>query len=54
MTSRDVTDPERIECELRESRDDNRGMIESDTDALTATDPVGTAIQRFYRVLLLP
>ncbi len=41
MISRDLTDSERIERELRESQAYNRGLIESNIDALMTTDPLG-------------
>src|SRR5689334_8099728 len=41
MISRDLTDSERIERELRESQEYNRGLIESNIDALMTTDPLG-------------
>jgi PAS domain S-box-containing protein len=41
MISRDLTESERIERELRESQEYNRGLIESNIDALMTTDPLG-------------
>ena len=41
MISRDVTESERIERELRESQEYNRGLVESSIDALITTDPLG-------------
>ncbi len=41
MISRDLTESERIEGELRESQEYNRGLIESNIDALMTTDPIG-------------
>src|SRR5689334_17183480 len=41
MISRDLTDSERIDRELRESQEYNRGLIESNIDALMTTDPLG-------------
>jgi PAS domain S-box-containing protein len=41
MISRDLTEKERIERELRESQEYNRGLIESNIDALMTTDPLG-------------
>jgi len=41
MISRDLTEAERIERELRESQDYNRGLIESNIDAPMTTDPLG-------------
>jgi PAS domain S-box-containing protein len=41
MISRDLTESERIERELRESQEYNRGLIESNIDALMTTDPIG-------------
>ena len=42
MISRDLTESERIERELRDSQEYNRGLIESNIDALMTTDPLGT------------
>ena len=42
MISRDLTESERIERELRESQEYNRGLIESNIDALMTTDSLGT------------
>ena len=42
MISRDLTESERVERELRESQEYNRGLIESNIDALMTTDPLGT------------
>jgi PAS domain S-box-containing protein len=42
MISRDVTRSEQIERELRESQEYNRGLVESNIDALMTTDPLGT------------
>jgi len=41
MISRDVTRSEQIERELRESQEYNRGLVESNIDALMTTDPLG-------------
>jgi PAS domain S-box-containing protein len=41
MISRDLTESERIERALRESQEYNRGLIESNIDALMTTDPLG-------------
>ncbi|MBI2569224.1 MAG: PAS domain S-box protein [Candidatus Schekmanbacteria bacterium] len=41
MISRDLTESERVESELRESQEYNRGLIESNIDALMTTDPLG-------------
>ena len=41
MVSRDLTESERIDRELRESHEYNRGLIESNIDALMTTDPLG-------------
>jgi PAS domain S-box-containing protein len=41
MISRDLTAAQRIERELRESQEYNRGLIESNIDALMTTDPLG-------------
>ncbi len=41
MISRDLTESDRIERELRESQEYNRGLIESNIDALMTTDPLG-------------
>src|SRR5579859_371920 len=41
MISRDLTESQRILRELRESQDYNRGLIESNIDALMTTDPLG-------------
>jgi len=41
MISRDLTEAQRIERELRESQEYNRGLIESNIDALMTTDPLG-------------
>src|SRR5437762_3319839 len=44
MLSRDVTRSEQIERELRESQEYNRGLVESNIDALMTTDPLGLII----------
>jgi PAS domain S-box-containing protein len=41
MVSRDLTESERVDRELRESQEYNRGLIESNIDALMTTDPLG-------------
>ncbi|MBI3184214.1 MAG: PAS domain S-box protein [Myxococcales bacterium] len=41
MISRDLTESQRILRELRESQEYNRGLIESNIDALMTTDPLG-------------
>jgi PAS domain S-box-containing protein len=41
MVSRDLTQSKQIERELRESQEYNRGLIESNIDALMTTDPLG-------------
>jgi PAS domain S-box-containing protein len=41
MISRDLTYSHQIERELRESQEYNRGLIESNIDALMTTDPLG-------------
>jgi PAS domain S-box-containing protein len=41
MISRDLTEPQRLLRELRESQEYNRGLIESNIDALMTTDPLG-------------
>ncbi|MBI4563729.1 MAG: PAS domain S-box protein [Planctomycetes bacterium] len=41
MISRDLTEAQRIERQLRESQEYNRGLIESNIDALMTTDPLG-------------
>ncbi len=41
MISRDLTESERVDRELRESQEYNRGLIESNIDALMTTDPIG-------------
>ncbi len=41
MISRDLTEPQRLLRDLRESQEYNRGLIESNIDALMATDPLG-------------
>ena len=41
MISRDLTESQRIVRELRESQEYNRGLIESNIDALITTDPLG-------------
>jgi PAS domain S-box-containing protein len=41
MISRDLTDSQRLLRELRESQEYNRGLIESNIDALMTTDPLG-------------
>jgi PAS domain S-box-containing protein len=41
MISRDLTQAKQIERELRESQEYNRGLIESNIDALMTTDPLG-------------
>jgi len=41
MISRDLTEAERVDRELRESQEYNRGLIESNIDALMTTDPLG-------------
>ena len=41
MVSRDLTEAERVDRELRESQEYNRGLIESNIDALMTTDPLG-------------
>ena len=41
MISRDLTEAQRIDRELRESQEYNRGLIESNIDALMTTDPLG-------------
>src|SRR5678810_39785 len=40
MISRDLTEPQRLLQELRESQEYNRGLIESNIDALMTTDPL--------------
>ena len=39
--ARDITDQKRLELELREQQTYNRGLIESNIDALMTTDPLG-------------
>jgi len=39
--ARDITDQKRLEQELREQQTYNRGLIESNIDALMTTDPLG-------------
>ncbi len=39
--ARDITDQKRLEGELREQQTYNRGLIESNIDALMTTDPIG-------------
>ena len=41
MISRDLTEAQRILRELKESQEYNRGLIESNIDALMTTDPLG-------------
>jgi len=41
MTSQDLTESQRILEELKESHEYNRGLIESNIDALMTTDPLG-------------
>jgi PAS domain S-box-containing protein len=41
MISRDLTEAQHILTELKESQEYNRGLIESNIDALMTTDPVG-------------
>ncbi len=41
MISRDLTQAQQIDRELRESQEYNRGLIESNIDALMTTDPLG-------------
>ncbi len=41
MISRDLTEAERVDRELRESQEYNRGLIESNIDALMTTDALG-------------
>jgi PAS domain S-box-containing protein len=41
MISRDLTEPQRLLRDLRESQEYNRGLIESNIDALMTTDPLG-------------
>ena len=41
MVSRDLTEPQRSERHLREFQEYNRGLIESNIDALMITDPMG-------------
>jgi PAS domain S-box-containing protein len=41
MISRDLTDAQRTLRELKESQEYNRGLIESNIDALMTTDPLG-------------
>jgi PAS domain S-box-containing protein len=41
MISRDLTEQQQILRELRESQEYNRGLIESNIDALMTTDPLG-------------
>ncbi|MBI2930805.1 MAG: PAS domain S-box protein, partial [Planctomycetes bacterium] len=41
MISRDLTETQRIVRELKESQEYNRGLIESNIDALMTTDPLG-------------
>ncbi|OFX19355.1 MAG: hypothetical protein A2V77_19170 [Anaeromyxobacter sp. RBG_16_69_14] len=41
MISRDLTESQRVLRELRESQEYNRGLIESNIDALMTTDPLG-------------
>ncbi|HEX2669233.1 MAG TPA: PAS domain S-box protein, partial [Polyangiaceae bacterium] len=41
MISRDLTEPQRLLSELRDSQEYNRGLIESNVDALMTTDPLG-------------
>jgi PAS domain S-box-containing protein len=41
MISKDLTEPQRLLRDLRESQEYNRGLIESNIDALMTTDPLG-------------
>ncbi|MBI3269965.1 MAG: PAS domain S-box protein [Planctomycetes bacterium] len=41
MISRDLTESQRLLLQLRESQEYNRGLIESNIDALMTTDPLG-------------
>ena len=41
MISRDLTHAQQIERDLRDSQEYNRGLIESNVDALMTTDPLG-------------
>jgi PAS domain S-box-containing protein len=41
LISRDLTEAQRIVRELKESQEYNRGLIESNIDALMTTDPIG-------------
>src|SRR5712692_2844203 len=41
MISRDLTEAQHILAELKESQEYNRGLIESNIDALMTTDPLG-------------
>jgi PAS domain S-box-containing protein len=41
MISQDLTEPQRLLRDLRESQEYNRGLIESNIDALMTTDPLG-------------
>ncbi len=41
MISRDLTEAQHILTELKESQEYNRGLIESNIDALMTTDPLG-------------
>ena len=41
MISQDLTESQRILNELKDSHEYNRGLIESNIDALMTTDPLG-------------
>ncbi|HJT23984.1 MAG TPA: PAS domain S-box protein, partial [bacterium] len=41
MISRDLTEPQRVQMELRESQEYSRGLIEASVDALMTTDTLG-------------